>query len=68
MPSRNGQRRVVKKRDSHPTGYGLSGEVTKTAHCPGILIYRHETFTVFWIIQQIQEELGISLDTVYTSV
>ncbi len=68
MPSRDGQKWVVKNRDSYHTGYGLSGEVTKTAHCPGILIYRHKTFTVFWIIQQIQEELGISLDSVYTSV
>ncbi len=67
MPSRCGQKRVVRKKGSliH-TGYSLIGEVTKTATCPGILICRDESFPVILIIQQIQEKLRISLDGVYT--
>lgn len=66
MPSRCGQKQAVTNRGLIHTGYGLIGEVTKTATCPGILICRDESFPVILIIQQIQEELRISLDGVYT--
>ena len=48
------------------TGYCLDREVAETADCPGILVCRDESFSVIRIIQQIQEELRISLDGVYT--
>ena len=40
--------------------------MAKAADCPSVLIGRDESFTVLRIIQQIQEELRICLDSVYT--